>query len=75
MWLGFIVLAPGCFRVTTIYFGPTFRSWQWITLGVFSLLGGLAGAWLVASGERYGIVGARPGADDPQLMTPPTAHH
>jgi hypothetical protein len=73
MWLGFIVLAAGWFSLTTIYFGPTFQSWQWITLGVFSVLGGFAGAWLVASGERYGIVSARTGTDEPQIVTASTA--
>jgi hypothetical protein len=73
MWVGFIVLAVGWFSLTTIYFGPTFQSWQWITLGVFSVLGGLAGVWLVASGERYGIVGAPSGADEPQRVAAPTA--
>jgi hypothetical protein len=73
MWLGFIVLAAGWFSLTTIYFGPTFQSWQWITLGVFSVLGGFAGAWLVTSGERHGIVGTRAETDEPQLVTAPTA--
>jgi hypothetical protein len=73
MWLGFTVLAVGWFSLTTIYFGPTFQSWQWITLGVFSVLGGLAGIRLVASGERYGFVGARSETSDPELVTAPTA--
>jgi hypothetical protein len=72
MWLGFTLLAVGWFSLTTVYFGPTFQSWQWITLGVFSVLGGLAGVWLVASGERYGLVGARSETGDPQLVTAPT---
>jgi hypothetical protein len=56
MWCGFCGLAVGLFTLTSTYFGPAFHTWQWISLGVFSVLGGVAGLWTVVGGHRYGLV-------------------
>lgn len=55
MWIGFLGLAVGMFSLTATYFGPVFHSWQWISMGVFSVIGALTGLWMVAAGSRYGL--------------------
>jgi hypothetical protein len=66
MWTGFCGLAIGWFSVTTTVFGAPFHTWQWILLGAFSIVGALAGLWLVATGKRYGLVDTD--ASDPGLV-------
>lgn len=34
MWVAFLGLPVGWFLATSLYFGPPFRSWQWIALGL-----------------------------------------
>lgn len=61
MWCGFCGLAIGLSAMTTTYFGPSFHSWQWISMSVFSILGGLAGLWLVVAGKQHGLVDVEAG--------------
>jgi hypothetical protein len=63
MWVGFWGVAIGYFAAS-FYFGPEFRSWQWITLAVFSVIGGFVGTWLVRADRERGILGARRVPDD-----------
>lgn len=71
MWLGFCGLDFGWFSVSTVYFGPAFHSWQWLTLAAFSCVGGLAGTWLVARAGRYGLAEARTYSPVETLVRPP----
>jgi hypothetical protein len=41
-WAAYTVMAAAWFSASAIFFGPAFRSWQWIALGLASVLGGLA---------------------------------
>jgi hypothetical protein len=57
MWLAFCTVPIGWFAATTLYYGPMFRTWQWIALGVFSTLGGFLGTCLVYADNRHGVLG------------------
>jgi hypothetical protein len=70
MWVGFVVLSIGWFSLTPIYFGPTFHSWQWLTIGAFSVFGGLAGLWLTLAGAQYGLLDGTDSISDRAPRTP-----
>lgn len=51
MWFGYLGLATGYFSATIFYFGDWFQSWQWISLGIVSFIGGVLG-WMLSNHFR-----------------------
>jgi len=58
MWAGFTLAPAGWFLTSILYFGPAFRSWEWISLAVVTVVWGVIGTGLVArfaEGQAYAV--------------------